>query len=134
MEFVYKSNKCTKATAQRSHELLDEIGSLIGKDEESEAIVGIPVITTDSTQEVKVFPKSAPLLTFKNPLTVGLYLLYNIIMKTQERRPICAIRMKPDILQQGRVAAVTQKKTLGQWLEEAIAEKIERGQKLSKDG
>jgi hypothetical protein len=67
-------------------------------------------------------------------LTVGLYLLYNTIMKTQERRPICAIRMKPDILQQGRVAAVTQKKTLGQWLEEAIAEKIERDQKLSKEG
>jgi hypothetical protein len=42
--------------------------------------------------------------------------------------------MKPDILQQGRVAAVTQKKTLGRWLEEATAEKIERGQKLSKDG
>lgn len=55
-------------------------------------------------------------------------------MKTQERRPICAIRMKPDILHQARVAAITQKKTLGQWLEEAIAEKIEREQKLSKEG
>jgi len=40
--------------------LLDEIGSLIGEDKESlpEAIVGIPVTTTDSPQEVKVLHKS----------------------------------------------------------------------------
>jgi len=55
-------------------------------------------------------------------------------VKAQERRPICAIRIKPDILHQARVAAITQKKTLGQWLEGAIAEKIEREQKLSKEG
>ena len=55
-------------------------------------------------------------------------------MKTQERIPICAIRMKPDVLHQARVAAVTQKKFLGQWLEEAIVEKIEREQKLNKEG
>jgi len=42
--------------------------------------------------------------------------------------------MKPDILHQARVAAITQKNTLGRWLEEAIAEKIEREQKLSKEG
>jgi len=43
--------------------LLDEIGSLIGEDEESlpAAIVGIPVTTTDSPQEVKSLPKSSPL-------------------------------------------------------------------------
>jgi len=39
---------------------LDEVGSLIGEDEESGAIVGIPVTTTDSPQEVKVLPKSSP--------------------------------------------------------------------------
>jgi len=61
-------------------------------------------------------------------------MLYNINVKTQERRPICAIRMKPDILHQARIAAVTQKKTLGRWLEEAIAEKVERQQNLSKEG
>ena len=38
--------------------LLDELGSLIGEDEESRTIVGIPVTTTDSAQEVKVLPKS----------------------------------------------------------------------------
>ena len=43
--------------------LFDEIGSLIGEDKESlpGAIVGIPVTTTDSTQEVKILPKSSPL-------------------------------------------------------------------------
>ena len=47
-------------------------------------------------------------------------------------RPNLSIRMNPEVLHQARVAAVTQKKTLGQWLEEAIMEKIERDQKLSK--
>ena len=43
--------------------LLDEIGSLIGEDEKSlpGAIVGIPVTTTDTPQEVKVLPKTSPL-------------------------------------------------------------------------
>jgi len=54
-------------------------------------------------------------------------------MKTKEHRPITAIRIKPDIFHKGRVAAVTQKKTLGQWLEEAIVEKIDREQKLIKE-
>jgi len=42
--------------------LLDEIGSLIGEDEEPppEVVVGIPVTTTNSTQEVKILPKSPP--------------------------------------------------------------------------
>ncbi len=50
-------------------------------------------------------------------------------MKAKDIRPTTGIRIKPDILHQARVAAVTQKKTLGQWLEEAIVEKIEREQK-----
>jgi len=37
--------------------------------------------------------------------------------------------VKLEILHQARVAAVTQKKTLGQWLEEAIVDKIEREKK-----
>jgi predicted HicB family RNase H-like nuclease len=49
-------------------------------------------------------------------------------------RPNLSIRMSPEVLHQARVAAVIRKKTLGQWLEEAIAEKIEREQKLSKEG
>ena len=42
------------------------------------------------------------------------------------------IRVRPSILHQARVAAVIQKKTLGQWLEEAIMEKIDREQKQNK--
>ena len=49
------------------------------------------------------------------------------------RKPNTSIRVNLDILHQARVAAVTQKKFLGQWLEEAIAEKIQREQKLSKE-
>jgi len=43
--------------------LLDEIGSLIGGNKKSlpGAIVGIPVTTTDSPQEVKTLPKNSPL-------------------------------------------------------------------------
>jgi len=49
------------------------------------------------------------------------------------RKPNTSIRVNLDILHQARVAAVTLKKTLGQWLEEAILEKIEREQKLGKE-
>jgi predicted HicB family RNase H-like nuclease len=49
-------------------------------------------------------------------------------------RPNLSVRMNPEVLHQARVAAVIQKKTLGQWLEETILEKIEREQKLSKEG
>jgi len=47
-------------------------------------------------------------------------------MSTKEERVATGIRVKRELLHQARVAAVTQKKTLGQWLEEAILEKIER--------
>lgn len=43
------------------------------------------------------------------------------------------IRIRPSVLHQARVAAVIQKKTMGQWLEEAILEKIEKEQKQSKE-
>ena len=54
-------------------------------------------------------------------------------MKESKRKPNTSIRMNPEILHQARVAAITQRKTLGQWLEEAIEEKIEREQKLRKE-
>ena len=47
-------------------------------------------------------------------------------MKESRQKPTTSIRVDKGILHQGRIAAVTSKKTLGQWLEEAIAEKIER--------
>lgn len=50
-------------------------------------------------------------------------------MEAKDVRPTTGIRIKPDILHQARVAAVTARKTLGQWLEEAIQEKIGREEK-----
>ncbi len=44
-------------------------------------------------------------------------------------KPKTTIRIDPETLHQARVAAVTERKTLGTWLEEAIQEKIGRGQK-----
>jgi len=51
----------------------------------------------------------------------------------EEPRVAHSIKIKLSILRKGKVAAVTQNKTLGQWLEEAIVEKIDREQKLSKE-
>ncbi len=45
------------------------------------------------------------------------------------RKPNFSIRIDPVALEQARVGAVIQKKTLGRWLEEAIVEKIKREQK-----
>lgn len=42
------------------------------------------------------------------------------------KRPNVSIRIDPEVLHQARVTAVTAKTTLGQWLEQAITEKIER--------
>ena len=42
------------------------------------------------------------------------------------RTPNFSIRIKPGALQKARDAAFRQKKTLGQWLEEAIQEKTKR--------
>jgi predicted HicB family RNase H-like nuclease len=55
-------------------------------------------------------------------------------MKEKHRWPTTSIRANPEVLHQARLASVSQKKTLGQWLEEAISEKIEREQKLTKEG
>ena len=54
-------------------------------------------------------------------------------MRQSKQKPTTSIRVNLDILHQARVAAVTQKKTLGQWLEEAIVEKIDREQKQDKE-
>ncbi len=48
------------------------------------------------------------------------------------RKPNFSIRINPDALRQARHAAINQDKTLGQWLEEAITEKIQSEQKRSK--
>ena len=47
------------------------------------------------------------------------------------RTPNFSIRINPDALRQARYAAINREKTLGQWLEEAITEKIQREQDIS---
>jgi predicted HicB family RNase H-like nuclease len=47
-------------------------------------------------------------------------------VKEKHRWPTTSIRLNLEAIHQARVAAIIQKKTLGQWLEEAIVEKIER--------
>ena len=47
-------------------------------------------------------------------------------MKEIKSKPNVSIRIDPEVLYLAKVKAVTSKKTLGKWLEEAIKEKIER--------
>jgi predicted HicB family RNase H-like nuclease len=42
------------------------------------------------------------------------------------RKPNFSIRIDPAALGQARASSKAQKKTLGKWIEEAIAEKVER--------
>jgi predicted HicB family RNase H-like nuclease len=47
-------------------------------------------------------------------------------MKEGKSKPNVSIRIDKEILHQAKIEAVKAKKTLGEWLEEAIREKIER--------
>ncbi len=47
-------------------------------------------------------------------------------MKESKSKPNVSIRIDPEVLHEAKVSAVTAKKTLGEWLAEAIREKIER--------
>jgi predicted HicB family RNase H-like nuclease len=50
-------------------------------------------------------------------------------MKEKHHWPTTSIRVNPEVLHQARIAAVTEEKMLGQWLEEAILEKVAKEQK-----
>ncbi len=66
-----------------------------------------------------------------NDLTI---VITNVTIRVMEEpRVPHSIKIKLTILRKGRVAAVTSDKTLGQWLEEAIMEKIERERNLIKE-
>jgi len=71
-----------------------------------------------------------PPLTFKT-LTLGV--TFVTMWPMEEQKVTHSIKIKLSILRKGKVAAVSANKSLGQWLEEAIMEKIEREQKLSKE-
>lgn len=43
------------------------------------------------------------------------------------------IRMNEDVYHEARVAAVTSRKSLAEWLEEAIREKLDRGPQPTKE-
>ena len=47
-------------------------------------------------------------------------------MPQDAERKAKTIRMNEEVYHHARVAAVTSRKSLGQWLEEAIAEKLDR--------
>lgn len=47
-------------------------------------------------------------------------------MKESKSKPNVSIRIDPDVLHLAKIEAVKAKITLGEWLEEAIREKIER--------
>lgn len=70
----------------------------------------------------------------KKELDIWYCRCYHRGMKEKHRWPTTSIRANPEVLHQARVSAVTQKKTLGQWLEEAIMEKIRKEHKLSEEG
>jgi len=53
-------------------------------------------------------------------------------MENPPHRTAKSIRMDEESYYAARVASVSTKKTLGEWLEEAIKEKIEREQESSK--
>ena len=47
-------------------------------------------------------------------------------MQTDYERVIKSIRLKSEVHHRARVAAVTARQTLGEWIEEAINEKLNR--------
>jgi len=58
---------------------------------------------------------------------------YIEVVESQAKRQFAGIRIQREVLHQARVAAVSEEKTLGQWLEEAIAEKIRREKKAGEE-
>ena len=71
------------------------------------------------TTEAACRPSTA--VNLRNGHSYAQSMYYTIAMK-----PIDSIRIDPEFLDRARVAAVKAKKTLGDWLVEAIGEKITR--------
>ena len=64
------------------------------------------------------------------PLDLLQCMSYNLYMAPRTGRPRTgitpnvSIRLNPDVYQLARIAAVTERKAVGKWLEEAILEKL----------
>ncbi len=54
------------------------------------------------------------------------FLYYILGVKAKSKRLAKTIRMREDVYHQAKVAAVISQKSLGQWIEEAILEKVDR--------
>ncbi len=85
-----------------------------------------------SARGIQIFFK-VPCKIIPKTLDKSCCLCYGRSMEKKHGWPTTSIRANPEVLHQARVAAVTQKKFFGQWLEEAIVEKIDREQKLNKE-
>jgi len=57
---------------------------------------------------------------------------HKVSSMNEEVRRSVTIKMKPSIVKKARVRAVISDKTLGEWLEKAIEEKVEREEKEPK--
>jgi len=55
-----------------------------------------------------------------------------MVTMNEEVRKTTGIKLRPSIVRKARVGAASSDKRLGQWIEEAIEEKIEREQKEPK--
>ncbi len=60
------------------------------------------------------------------PQTVSLEGAEGVEMQTGSERVIKSIRLKDEVHYRARVAAITARQTLGEWIEEAINEKLNR--------
>ena len=59
-------------------------------------------------------------------MPAGTNVSYIAYMSDSSRRIAKSIRIKESAYHQARIAAVTSKRSIGEWLEEAIEEKLER--------
>ena len=84
-----------------------------------------------SVRHSQIPSQKFPPLTFKT-LTLGV--TFVTMWPMEEQKVTHSIKIKLSILRKGKVAAVSANKSLGQWLEEAILEKIDREQELNKEG
>ncbi len=83
--------------------------------------IGITRLSKGSYGEVGSYFLAHAVLLYDVPFSL---LYYILDMRYMSERAAKTIRMKEELYHQARVAAVISRKSLGQWIEEAIAEKL----------
>ena len=83
---------------------------------------------THASPEDRLLTRRCRLITvsYRWPRGLVTFLYYSWAMRDEYVRPAKTIRLREDVYQRARVAAVTSRKTIGQWIEEAILEKDQR--------